>query len=382
MTLKILSQNCAPLKPLATTPSQVTQAKDEDWMRAAIELGRRGLGSTWPNPSVGCILVKDGRVIARGRTQAGGRPHAETQALEQAGAKANGATAYVSLEPCAHHATTPPCAEALVKAGVARVVIGAPDPDPRVNGAGRAILEAAGIAVSSICTDDAAQAQVGFLTRITHGRPYFCVKLATTLDGAIATQDRESKWITGPEARRRVHMMRAQFDAVMVGRGTAEDDDPMLDVRDLGIEQGPVRVVLDTHLNIPVSARLVATADTQPSWIVHGPDADVDHAAALKAAGCELINVDNMEIGTVATALGARGLTRVLCEGGATLAASLVGAELADQLVVFSAGMVFGAGGLRSIGALDFGALSKAPKFDLISTSQVGQDIMTVWEQR
>ena len=231
-------------------------------MRAALGLARRGLGQTWPNPTVGCILAHGDTVVGRGRTGAGGRPHAETVALAEAGARARGATAYVTLEPCAHTGETPPCAEALVAAGVARVVVAIEDPDPRVDGRGVEALRAAGVAVEVGClAAEAVALNRGFLSRLTTGRPMLTLKLAASLDGRIATGTGESRWITGPRARAEVHLMRAQSDAVLVGAGTVRSDDPRLNVRDLGLDDArPVRVVVSGALSLPRDGNLGRTA--------------------------------------------------------------------------------------------------------------------------
>ena len=231
-------------------------------MDHALALARRGLGNTWPNPAVGCVLVRDGRVVGRGWTQPGGRPHAEVRALAQAGEAARGATAYVTLEPCAHHGKTPPCAEALIRSGVARVVTALTDPDPRVSGRGHAMLRAAGIAVTEGVRESAArEAQRGFLTRVTLGRPMLTLKLATSFDGRIATALGESQWITAPAARRQVHALRLTHDAVMVGGGTARADRPGLNVRGMGRVRQPVRVVVSSG----------PLPDLPPEGAAHGP---------------------------------------------------------------------------------------------------------------
>ncbi len=218
---------------------------DKRYMALALALGRRGQGNCWPNPAVGCVIVRDGRIVGRGWTQPGGRPHAEVEALAQAGALARGATAYVTLEPCSHHGKTPPCAEALIAAGVARVVAAIEDSDTRVAGQGFALLRAAGVEVTTgVLEDEAALDHAGFFMKTEQGRPFVTLKLASSLDGRIATATGQSKWITGPEARREVHAMRARHDAVMVGAGTARADDPSLTVRDLGIDHQPARVVV------------------------------------------------------------------------------------------------------------------------------------------
>ncbi|MFM2366446.1 MAG: hypothetical protein RIR95_1054, partial [Pseudomonadota bacterium] len=241
---------------------------DQDHMAHALRLAARGLGRTWPNPAVGCLVVKNGVVLGRGWTQPGGRPHAETMALAQAAEGARGATAYVTLEPCAHHGKTPPCANALIDAGVARVVSAATDPDPRVADRGHAMLRAAGISVTEgVLEAEAVALNEGFFQRILRGTPLVTLKLALTLDGRIANAAGASQWITGPLARRTVHMQRAVHDAVMVGIGTALADDPDLTVRDLGVSHQPVRIVIDSHLRLPATGRLARSARINPVWV-------------------------------------------------------------------------------------------------------------------
>ncbi|MCB1389766.1 MAG: bifunctional diaminohydroxyphosphoribosylaminopyrimidine deaminase/5-amino-6-(5-phosphoribosylamino)uracil reductase RibD, partial [Rhodobacteraceae bacterium] len=338
-------------------------------------------------PAVGCVIVRDGVIVGRGWTQPGGRPHAEVRALEQAGAGARGATVYVTLEPCAHHGVTPPCASALVAAGVARVVTAMTDPDPRVAGRGHAMLRAAGVAVTEgIGTRAAAETNQGFLLRVTRGRPMVTLKLAMTLDARIATATGESRWITGPEARRQVHLMRARHDAVLVGAGTARADDPDLRVRDLGIARQPVRVVADSRLGHAPESRLGRSAGEAPVWMLHGPEAPAAARVAWADRGAGLIECATDPMGRIDIAdalqrLGARGLTRVLCEGGGGLAASLVGAGLADALAVFSAGRLIGADGTAGLAALGVSALG-APDWRLVRAVPVGADLMHLWHRQ
>lgn len=353
-------------------------------MRHALALGARGLGSTWPNPAVGCVVVASGRIVGRGWTQAGGRPHAEVRALAQAGDAARGATAYVTLEPCAHHGQTPPCAGALIAAGVARVVTALQDPDPRVSGRGHAMLREAGIAVTEGVEAQAARAaHLGFLTRVTEGRPMVTLKLATTLDGRIATARGESRWITGPQARRAVHALRLSHDAVMVGAGTQRADDPDLTVRDLGAGHQPVRVVLDTRLSGDPASRLGQTARAVPVWLCHGPQAPEGARAAWATTGARLIDCaapgGRVAAEAALQALGSAGLTRVFCEGGGHLAASLLRAGLVDVLVTFGAGRVIGGDGLAAVAPLGVSALTDAPAFRLDEVAAVGGDVMARW---
>ena len=294
---------------------------DTEHMRAALALARRGLGNTWPNPSVGCVIVRDDRVVGRGTTAPGGRPHAERIALDAAGTAARGATVYVTLEPCSHHGQTPPCADALIAAGVRRVVVACVDPFPAVDGAGLARLRAAGIeVVTGIREAEAVALQEGFFTRVNIGRPMVTLKLASTLDGRIATRTGQSQWITGPAARRAAHALRAEHDAVLAGAGTVQADDPELTCRLPGIRPG-LRVVVDTHLRTPLLSRVIASAHEVSTWFLHGPGADPHRAAALRQAGVTLIAVEaggvGVDLADAMQALGRAGLTRVLVEGGA-----------------------------------------------------------------
>ena len=245
--------------------------EDAAHMRAALAVAARGLGNTWPNPAVGCVLVREGVVVARGWTQPGGRPHAEVEALARAGDAARGSTAYVTLEPCSHWGRTPPCCDALIRAGVARVVCAMRDPDARVDGRGFARLRDAGIEVlEGMLEPQARRLQAGFIRRVTQGLPMVTLKLAATLDGRIATATGESRWITGAAARREVHAARARHDVVLVGSGTVLADDPALTVRSLGVASPP-RVVFDSRLRTPWDSRLVRTARETPTWLVTGP---------------------------------------------------------------------------------------------------------------
>lgn len=343
MTLTASCRNCA--RPTVT-------ADDAAHMDHALRLARRGLGNVWPNPAVGCVLVREGRIVGRGWTQPGGRPHAERMALDAAGAAARGATAYVTLEPCAHHGRTPPCAEALIAAGVTRVVSALTDPDPRVAGRGHAMLRAAGIAVTEGLRADAAALQRGFLTRVTLGRPMVTLKLATSFDGRIATGSGESRWITGEAARRHVHALRLTHDAVMVGGGTARADLPALNIRGFGAVRQPVRVVI---ANAPIPDLPPEDAAHGPLWVLPGP---------LPEALAEL---------------GRRGLTRVLCEGGGQLAAGLLGGGLVDELFGYTAGVLLGGDGRAAVGPLGLQHLSDAPRFRLAEARPLGGDLFHRW---
>ena len=268
-------------------------------MRAALAQARRSLGRTWPNPAVGCVIAKDGHVIARGRTQDGGRPHAEADALAKAGEAARGATVYVTLEPCSHFGKSPPCADALVRAGVARVVSAMEDPNPEVNGQGHARLRAAGIAVDvGEGADEAAEINAGFLLRVLSGRPLFHLKLASSLDGRIATASGESKWITGEGARADGHRLRSVHDAILVGAGTVAADDPELTCRLPGLGRySPVRIVLDSRAGLAETSRLAMTARQVPVWLVCTNAASADRRETLHKAGVEVITISASELG-------------------------------------------------------------------------------------
>ena len=353
-------------------------------MALALSLGRRGQGNVWPNPAVGCVIARDGTIVGRGWTQPGGRPHAEVVALGQAGAAARGATAYVTLEPCAHHGQTPPCAQALIDAGVARVVVATTDSDARVSGRGLEMLRAAGIDVTTGVREAEARADhAGFLSRVERGRPLVTLKLATSFDGRIATGSGESQWITGPRARRMVHALRSRNDAVLVGAGTARGDNPSLTVRDLGIAHQPVRIVVSRRLDIPTDGPLAQTAQTVPVMLCHGTDADPARIADWQARGARTLPCaarnGQIDLGDAMRQLGAQGLTRIFCEGGSALAASLIEGDLADRLIGFTAGLAIGAEGLPGIGAMGLARLQDAPRFTLLHTMQIGPDLMHEW---
>ncbi len=357
-------------------------------MRSALALARRGLGNTWPNPSVGCVIVQNGRVVGRAFTAPGGRPHAEPQALSMAGPLARGATAYVTLEPCCHHGRTPPCTDALIGAGIARVVIAARDPDPRVNGQGVAKLRAAGIAVEEgVLAGEAAEILAGFHQRTTTGRPLVTLKLASTLDGRIATHSGESRWITGEPARRAAHVLRGRHDAILVGVGTVMADDPDLTCRLPGFRPTPiVRVVADSHLRTSMTSRLVASARETPTWMLirHGTDATRRHAFA--DVGIRLIEVAGAEAGVDLQAgllaLGTAGITRLLVEGGAQVAAALLRGGLVDRIAWFHAPAVMGGDAWPAVQAFGIDRLDAMPRFVRQHATPVGEDMLTEFVRR
>ena len=365
----------------------MTPTDDQRWMALALSLGRRGLGQTWPNPAVGCVIVKDRRLLARGWTQAGGRPHAEQHVLSQLSqGAARGATAYVTLEPCSHTGQTPPCASALTDAGLARVVVATGDPDPRVSGKGLTMLRDAGIEVGTgVLEEEARRDQQGFLMRVSHGRPMLTLKLASSFDGRIATATGESQWITGSQARGEVQALRASHDAVMVGGSTAREDLPSLTLRGMGDRRQPVRVVVSAGLDIPTHGPLAEDDSGAPVWLIHGDTTPQSARDFWTARGATLLEVaagpSGLDMADALQALGRAGLTRVLCEGGGSLAASLLAADVVDQVVGFTAGVMLGATGRPNLGALEYPALADAPRFSLTETRRVGDDIMHHWQR-
>lgn len=394
MISRISSPNCArPTRHprIDAVAGAASIADDVRWMRMALTLAARSLGRVAPNPAVGAVLVGDGRVLGRGSTADGGRPHAEAVALAQArtryGAEAlKGAVAYVTLEPCAHHGHTPPCANALIDAGIARLVCPLEDPDPRVSGRGFAALTATGITVETgLMAAEARRLNAGFLSCVQRRRPHLTLKLATTLDGRIATRRGESRWITGPQARTMVHLMRAQADAVLIGAGTARADDPMLDVRGLGPRAAqPARIIADGGLSLPMTGRLVASADAIPVRVLHRRGAPAERRAALNGCGVETIEVAAQDDGMLDLAdalqhLARDGVTRVLCEGGGKLAAGLLAAGLVDRIALFTAGKAIGDDGIPGVGGFGLDLLAHAPGFELDSAEPIGPDVFSRW---
>lgn len=359
-------------------------------MRAALALAARGLGRVAPNPAVGCVIVagkRDGLVVGRGWTQHGGRPHAETEAIARAGRAARGATAFVTLEPCAHHGKTPPCADALIAAGVTRVVAATEDPDPRVAGSGLDRLREAGIAVESGLLREAAEAlNAGYFMRQRSGRPLVTLKLATTLDGRIATHGGDSRWITGEPARMRVHLMRSRHDGVLVGIGTALADDPDLTCRLAGLDdRSPVRIVMDARLHLPLTSRLVVSAGEVPTWLVTLAGANRSRRRAFEDCGVRIVEVDAGPDGypePLATlqALAKLGLTRVLVEGGGHVAAAFVRAGLVDRLRWFRAPGIIGGDGIPAVAAYGVDRLALMQRFRCTDVVRIGDDLLESYD--
>ncbi len=358
-------------------------------MMTALALARRGLGRVSPNPAVGCVVLNsDGVVAGRGWTQPGGRPHAETEALRRAGDAARGGTAYVSLEPCAHHGKTPPCADALIEAGISRCVIATEDPDPRVSGGGIARLEKAGIEVRvGPGRRDAERLNAGFMKRVIDGKPLVTLKCATTLDGRIATHNGESQWITGAVARSWGHGLRACHDAVLTGASTVRVDDPEFTCRLQGMAAfSPLRVVLDSRLMTPLTSKLVIGAHEHPTWIVTVVGAEPDRKSAFIDCGVEVIEVDAGEGGRpdIDAALGIlaeKGITRVLAEGGGRVAASLLRANAVDRIAWFRAPSIIGGDGVPVADAFGVDGLDQMVQFERRHSFLAGRDCLEIYER-
>jgi diaminohydroxyphosphoribosylaminopyrimidine deaminase/5-amino-6-(5-phosphoribosylamino)uracil reductase len=368
----------------------MTPADDVRFMALALALGARGLGRTWPNPAVGAVIVRnDGAgpvIVGRGWTQPGGRPHAETEALQRAGEAARGATLYVTLEPCSHHGKTPPCADAIVAAGVARVVSAMVDPNPEVSGAGHWRMAEAGIVVEvGVGAEEAARAHAGHIRRVRDGRPHVLMKLAVSADGKAGLVGRRPIPITGEPARARVHALRAMSDAVMTGIGTALADDPLLTCRLPGMtERSPVRVVLDSALRLPLYSRLVATIQDAPLWVMAGGPGERE--AALQQRGAEVLRVASaggrLDLSAVLGVLAERGITRLMVETGPTLAAAFLGADLVDEAMLLRAAVSIGADGIDALEGLPLEALTRSDRLVLTGSGALGADTMEHYERR
>jgi diaminohydroxyphosphoribosylaminopyrimidine deaminase/5-amino-6-(5-phosphoribosylamino)uracil reductase len=370
--------------------SSTPDVMDEDarFLAAALNLARRGLGRVAPNPAVGALIVKDGILVGRGATAPGGRPHAEIVAIEAAGAAAAGATLYVTLEPCSHHGRTPPCADAIVAAGIARVVSTIDDPDPRVAGSGYRRLRDAGIEVKTgVLAEAALRANLGHVLRVTRGRPMLTLKLAETADFfAAGPRAAPRLMITGAPANARVQMLRALHDAVMVGSNTAIADDPMLNVRLPGLEASkPLRIVLDTHLKLPPASRLAASARENPTLVIAGEGASAEAAARLVDAGVEVERVANkaghLDLAAALAFLGARGLTRILCEGGPRLATALIAQNFADEIMLIRSDKPLGESGVPAFDPASRAALADTGRYRCAETGRIGADSYIRYER-
>ena len=369
--------------------TQQSKAADRRFMQLALTLGRRGQGRTWPNPAVGAVVVRDGVIVGRGWTQAGGRPHAEVVALAQAGEAARGATLYVTLEPCSHVGKSPPCADAVIAADVTRVVSAIEDPNPEVAGQGHARLRAAGIAVDiGLGAAEAAHDHAGHFRRIRNKRPHVILKLAVSADDKIGAAGRKPLAISGEAAKARVHLLRAQCDAILVGIGTVLSDDPLLTCRLPGMEaRSPVRVVLDRSLRIPGSSRLVHSARETPLWVMTSDVSEAPAAMKLGAAGAQVVRVDTtttppgLDLSAVLRALAEKGITRLLVEGGARVASSFVAAELVDEVWLLRGTDAVGADGVSALDALPLSAVTESPTFKRRGSEMLQNDTLTVYER-
>lgn len=365
---------------------EMTPEEDRRLMGAALTLSRRALGRVAPNPAVGCVIVAKAegrvRVLGRGHTGDGGRPHAETEALSQAGNAARGACVYVTLEPCCHHGETPPCIDALIAAGVSRLLYAVEDPDPRVRGGGARRLREAGIVVESgLLSEEAREVNAGFFRRRLEGRPQVLVKLAASLDGRIATSAGASRWITGEAARRRGHLLRASSDGILIGSGTALQDDPMLTCRLEGMEgRSPVRIVADGRLRLSAGSRLAQSAEDAPLWILTTAHAPSSQRRALEEQGARLLDVPageggGLDLAAALKRLGKEGITRLLVEGGARLAASLLREGLTDEMEWHRAPLLVGGDGYAALAPLEVGALSDALRPRRTAWFPLGEDM-------
>jgi len=369
--------------------SRDAKAADFRFMQLALALGRRGLGRTWPNPAVGAVIVKDGVIVGRGWTQPGGRPHAEVEALRRAGPAARGAALYVTLEPCSHFGRSPPCADAVVAAGLARVVSAIEDPNPEVAGQGHARLRAAGIAVDvGLCAAEAARDHAGHFRRVRDGRPHVTLKLALSADDKIGAAGNRPIAISGEAARTRVHLLRAQSDAILVGIGTVLADDPLLTCRLPGMaSRSPVRVVLDRALRTPGDSRLVHSARETPLWVMTSDTAEAPAAVKLGAAGAQVIRVASaaalpgLDLPVVLHTLAEKGITRLMVEGGARVASSFVAAGLADEIWLLRGPESVGADGVPALDALPLAAITQSPSFRLRASETLGKDSLDIYER-
>jgi diaminohydroxyphosphoribosylaminopyrimidine deaminase/5-amino-6-(5-phosphoribosylamino)uracil reductase len=365
----------------------MSTSDDARFMALALALGRRGLGNAWPNPAVGAVLVKGGVVVGRGWTQPGGRPHAEVEALRRAGAAARGATLYVTLEPCSHYGKSPPCADAIVAAGVSRVVSALEDPNPKVAGQGYAKLRAAGIAVDvTIGAEEARRAHAGHICRVRNARPHVTLKLAVSADGKAGLPGRKPVRITGEAATARVHLMRAMNDAVVTGIGTVLADDPQLTCRLPGMEhRSPVRVVIDSALRLPPGSRLAKTAAQTLVWVFCAEDAPAARARALTDLGVEILRVPGaagrLDLAAVLRGLSARGITRAMVEAGPIISAAFVAADLVDEAALFRSANPLGEG-IDALEGMPLSALTLSPKLRLVGTDQVGADALQTYERK
>jgi diaminohydroxyphosphoribosylaminopyrimidine deaminase/5-amino-6-(5-phosphoribosylamino)uracil reductase len=371
----------------AAEPAAAADKADERYMRLALTLGRRGLGRTAPNPAVGAVIVKDGVIVGRGWTQPGGRPHAETQALKRAGEAAKGATLYATLEPCSHKGKTPPCADAIVRAGIARVVSALVDPNPEVAGAGHFRMAEKGIQVEvGLCAGEAKRMHAGHIRRITEGRPNVLLKLAVSADGKAGLPGRRPIAITGEAARERVFQMRAESDAILVGIGTVLADDPSLTCRLPGMaERSPIRIVLDAGLKVPLASQVIATVRDTPSWVFAARSASAVAAEILEQRGARVFRLDDdsgrLDLHAVLRVLAEEGITRLMVEGGPRVATSFLEADLVDEVALLRGAAELGAGAIDALDGLPLEALTQSPRLRAVGSAAFGPDRLDTFER-
>lgn len=358
-------------------------AVDHGMMARALQLAERGLWTTSPNPRVGCVLVRDGQIVGEGWHEKAGEAHAEVHALRAAGELARGATAYVSLEPCSHYGRTPPCAEALIAAGVSRVVAAMYDPNPLVAGRGLAMLQAAGIETAcGLLENEARELNIGFVSRMTRGRPWLRLKVAGSLDGKSALNNGVSQWITGPDARRDGHRWRARACAILTGIGTVRDDDPSLTVRDVETSRQPLRVLVDSRLETPLTAKILQGGPVLIAAAVE----DVAKADALRAAGAEILILPNaagkVELPDLLQALGQRGINEVHAEAGFKLNGSLVREGLVDEFLLYYAPCLIGHNAAGLFNLPELSTLEGKQKLQIRDLRQIGEDIRIIARPR
>jgi diaminohydroxyphosphoribosylaminopyrimidine deaminase/5-amino-6-(5-phosphoribosylamino)uracil reductase len=381
------------LREKSSAAKEAAREADRRYMQLALSLGRRGLGRTWPNPAVGAVVVKDGVIVGRGWTQPGGRPHAEPEALRRAGEAARGATLYVTLEPCSHFGKSPPCADAIIAGGISRVVAAIEDPNPEVAGKGHAKLRAAGITVDvGLFAEEAARDHAGHFRRIRDDRPHVILKLAVSADDKIGAAGGKPVAITGEAARTRVHLLRAQSDAILVGIGTVLSDDPLLTCRLPGMAaRSPVRVVLDRALRIPGTSRLVHSARETPLWVVASELAEAPAAAKLGAAGAQVLRIaptsaqeldlEGLDLKAVLRALSAKGITRLMVEGGSRVASSFLAADLIDEVWLLRGREAIGASGIAALDALPLSEITQSRRLKLRASETLDKDTLSIYER-
>ena len=362
---------------------------DAKWMEIALRLADRNIGNVCPNPAVGCLIVNDNRIVGRGWTQAGGRPHAEVMALEQAGEKSVGATVYTTLEPCSHHGKTPPCSDALISARIKRLVGAITDPDPRVDGKGFSKLRDAGIeVVEGILEREAIELNKGFIARLTKKLPFVTLKMAMSIDSRIATKTGDSKWITGENARHSSHFLRSKHDAILTGIGTVLADNPILNTRISGLEnRSPTRIILDTKLRVPLDAQIVSTATEYTTIIFTTGAAEESKKKYLESVGLQIITLIETKSGKISLietleVLAKKGINSVLVECGGTLSAGFMRSNLIDEILVYRAPIVIGGDGRAAVEGLGVLELSTAAAFERTGIAHLGADLVETYRLR